>query len=646
MSKSIFCRKTKSRPGDVYLPSFIAGQPAALDITIMSPLQASLISDKVRRCGFALPLAEDRKIGQYYQKCSDMGIPHFTPLALETFGELSKTTRKTLKRIALLSDKRFPALRAISILQLPHSSGVKCHACLSYNEEIRDHEPEMIRTVTSKYIFPLYMSKSIFCRKTKSRPGDVYLPSFIAGQPAALDITITSPLQASLISDAVRGCGFALTLAEDRKIGQYYQKCSDMGIPHFTPLALETFGELSKTTRKTLKRIALLSDKRFPALRAISILQLPHSSGVKCHACLSYNEEIRDHEPEMIRTVTSKYIFPLYMSKSIFCRKTKSRPGDVYLPSFIAGQPAALDITITSPLQASLISDAVRGCGFALTLAEDRKIGQYYQKCSDMGIPHFTPLALETFGELSKTTRKTLKRIALLSDKRFPALRAISILQLPHSSGVKCHACLSYNEEIRDHEPEMIRTVTSKYIFPLYMSKSIFCRKTKSRPGDVYLPSFIAGQPAALDITITSPLQASLISDAVRGCGFALTLAEDRKIGQFYQKCSDMGIPHFTPLALETFGELSKTTRKTLKRIALLSDKRFPALRAISILQSPHSSGVKCHACLSYNEEIRDYEPEMMRTVTSKYIFPCILANPSSAGKPNQDQVTCICPVL
>ena len=94
-----------------------------------------------------------------------------------------------------------------------------------------------------------------------SRPGDMYLPKFIAGQPAALAVTITSPLQASLISDAARTCGFPLTLAEDRKIGHYYQKCSDMGI-HFIPLALETFGGLSETTRKTLRGIALLSDNR------------------------------------------------------------------------------------------------------------------------------------------------------------------------------------------------------------------------------------------------------------------------------------------------------------------------------------------------------------------------------------------------
>ena len=89
----------------------------------------------------------------------------------------------------------------------------------------------------------------------------MYLPSFIAGQPAALDVTITSTLQARLISDAARTRGFALTLVEDRKVGHYYQKCSDMGI-HFVPLTLETFCGLSETTRKTLKKTPLLSDNR------------------------------------------------------------------------------------------------------------------------------------------------------------------------------------------------------------------------------------------------------------------------------------------------------------------------------------------------------------------------------------------------
>ena len=54
-----------------------------------------------------------------------------------------------------------------------------------------------------------------------SRQETYILPSWSAGQAAALDLTITSPLQRSLISDAARRCGFALNNAEERKSGHY-----------------------------------------------------------------------------------------------------------------------------------------------------------------------------------------------------------------------------------------------------------------------------------------------------------------------------------------------------------------------------------------------------------------------------------------
>ena len=91
-----------------------------------------------------------------------------------------------------------------------------------------------------------------------SRQGHIYLPRWSAGQPSALDVTITSPLQPSLISDAARMCDFALTNAEDRKHEQYAQKCAEIGI-QFVTLALESFGGFSDLVRKFLKRIALLA---------------------------------------------------------------------------------------------------------------------------------------------------------------------------------------------------------------------------------------------------------------------------------------------------------------------------------------------------------------------------------------------------
>ena len=137
---------------------------------------------------------------------------------------------------------------------------VSCHGrgdIISRRDRAQD---AIMAAYSSANISPVCEQKHLLPEK-KLRPGDVCLLSFIAGQPAALDVTITSPLQASLISDAARTYGFALTLAEDRKIGHYYQKCSDMGI-HFILLALETFGGLSETTRKTLKKIVLLSDNK------------------------------------------------------------------------------------------------------------------------------------------------------------------------------------------------------------------------------------------------------------------------------------------------------------------------------------------------------------------------------------------------
>ena len=123
-----------------------------------------------------------------------------------------------------------------------------CHGrgdIISRHDRIRD---TIMAACSSANLSPVCEQKHL--PGNNSKPGDVYLPNFIAGQPAALHVTLTSPLQASLLSDAARTCGFALTLATDRKIGHYCQKCSDMGI-HFMPLALEVFGGLSETTRKT-----------------------------------------------------------------------------------------------------------------------------------------------------------------------------------------------------------------------------------------------------------------------------------------------------------------------------------------------------------------------------------------------------------
>ena len=95
--------------------------------------------------------------------------------------------------------------------------------------------------------------------ETYSRPGDVYSPCSSAGQPAALDVIITSPLQPSIISNAMRTSD--LRAAEEKMIEHYSQQCVNIGV-RFIPMAFQSSGCFPALVGKTLKRIALLTDNR------------------------------------------------------------------------------------------------------------------------------------------------------------------------------------------------------------------------------------------------------------------------------------------------------------------------------------------------------------------------------------------------
>ena len=137
---------------------------------------------------------------------------------------------------------------------------VACHGrgdMISRHDRLRDN---FFSACSAANLSPVCEQKNLI-PETNCRPGDVYLPFWSVGQPAALDITITSPLQPSIISNAARKSGFALRAAEDRKLEQYSQQCANIGV-QFIPMAFESFGGLSELIRKTLKRIALLTDNR------------------------------------------------------------------------------------------------------------------------------------------------------------------------------------------------------------------------------------------------------------------------------------------------------------------------------------------------------------------------------------------------
>ena len=155
---------------------------------------------------------------------------------------------------------------------------VSCHGrgdMISRHDRIRN---KVIWAGSGALLSPVSEQKSLL-PDNNSRQGDIFLPVWNNGLPAALDVTVTSPLQSSLIINASEKSGFALSAAEDRKYEQYAQNCSEVGI-QFIPLAFETFGGFSETVRKTLKRIATLADNRNlqPAGLSVAFSRLSQSS--------------------------------------------------------------------------------------------------------------------------------------------------------------------------------------------------------------------------------------------------------------------------------------------------------------------------------------------------------------------------------
>ena len=74
-------------------------------VTVVSPLQRSLVQEASVTQGHALQVAEARKIATHDQNCRSEGIV-FVPLAVETLGGWSSLAVDTIKAFSRLQDQR------------------------------------------------------------------------------------------------------------------------------------------------------------------------------------------------------------------------------------------------------------------------------------------------------------------------------------------------------------------------------------------------------------------------------------------------------------------------------------------------------------------------------------------------------------
>ena len=94
-----------------------------------------------------------------------------------------------------------------------------------------------------------------------SRPADLYFPCWKHGKPAALDVTVISPLQKLTIQEASVTQGHALSVADRRKRASHQSACQAAGLS-FVPLAIETLGGWSEEAVEAIRYIGRLQGQR------------------------------------------------------------------------------------------------------------------------------------------------------------------------------------------------------------------------------------------------------------------------------------------------------------------------------------------------------------------------------------------------
>ena len=92
---------------------------------------------------------------------------------------------------------------------------------------------------------------------SSSHPADVYLPNWMRGQPAALDVTVISPMQQLTIAGAAGSPGYALKVEEDKKMAAYAEECHSAGIL-FISFVVEALGGWCEGATHTIRRIGWL----------------------------------------------------------------------------------------------------------------------------------------------------------------------------------------------------------------------------------------------------------------------------------------------------------------------------------------------------------------------------------------------------
>ena len=89
---------------------------------------------------------------------------------------------------------------------------------------------------------------------SSARPADILLLYWCCGRPAALDVSVISPLQRLTLADAASTQGHALSVGVHRKLTSNLPACRAAGVD-FSPIVVETLGGWCPDAVATIRSI-------------------------------------------------------------------------------------------------------------------------------------------------------------------------------------------------------------------------------------------------------------------------------------------------------------------------------------------------------------------------------------------------------
>ena len=144
------------------------------------------------------------------------------------------------------AERQCPFCKA-GVLDICGDHAIACHGrgdAIARHDRIRN---KIVSACSSPNLSPVVRKNLI--PESQSRPGDIFVPTWEAGIPAAFDVTGTSTLQSNSLTNAATKAGYSLDAADERKYCLHDDNCAKMG-SHLFPLQLKSLAGYRQPSRK------------------------------------------------------------------------------------------------------------------------------------------------------------------------------------------------------------------------------------------------------------------------------------------------------------------------------------------------------------------------------------------------------------